>query len=122
MSVQTRSKAIFLKNYPQGLPAADQFELREIDLPPIGAGEMLLRTVWMSVDPYMRGRMRPDVEKLYPAFLAGRAAFGRRGIGSRCVEYRGLSARRLHVVDFSRRLEKPLSQFRRASSTQKGRS
>ncbi len=63
-----RSKGIYLKNYPQGLPAADQFEQRETDLAPIGDGEMLLRTVWMSVDPYMRGRMRPDVQSYIPPF------------------------------------------------------
>ena len=34
---------------------------RNIDVPQPGEGEMLCRTVWMSVDPYMRGRMRPEV-------------------------------------------------------------
>ena len=56
-----KSKAIFLKQYPAGLPADGDFTEKEIDVPAPGAGEMLCRTVWMSVDPYMRGRMRPDV-------------------------------------------------------------
>ncbi len=67
MSART-SKAVFLKSYPNGLPTADDFEIREIDAPSPGPGEMLCRTVWMSVDPYMRGRMRPDVKSYIPPF------------------------------------------------------
>jgi hypothetical protein len=67
MSAQT-SKAVFLKDYPAGMPAFGDFTVREIDVPAPGAGEMLCRTVWMSVDPYMRGRMRPDVKSYIPPF------------------------------------------------------
>lgn len=67
MSVQ-KTKAVFLKDYPAGMPAQDHFDVREIDVPSPGAGEMLCRTVWMSVDPYMRGRMRPDVKSYIPPF------------------------------------------------------
>jgi NADPH-dependent curcumin reductase CurA len=67
MSVQ-KSKAVFLKAYPSGMPSAEDFEMREIDVPAPGPGEMLCRTVWMSVDPYMRGRMRPDVKSYIPPF------------------------------------------------------
>jgi len=63
-----KSKAIFLKEYPAGMPSPDHFETREIDVPQPGEGEMLCRTVWMSVDPYMRGRMRPDVKSYIPPF------------------------------------------------------
>ncbi|MEQ8750427.1 MAG: NADP-dependent oxidoreductase, partial [Amphiplicatus sp.] len=42
--------------------------LRDIDLPSLKDGEVLFRTVWMSVDPYMRGRMRPDVKSYIPPF------------------------------------------------------
>ncbi len=61
-------KAIFLKDYPAGMPAPGLFELRDVDVPSPGAGEMLCRTVWMSVDPYMRGRMRQDVKSYIPPF------------------------------------------------------
>ena len=61
-------KAIFLKDYPSGLPDDGLFELREVETPAPGTGEMLCRTVWMSVDPYMRGRMRPDVKSYIPPF------------------------------------------------------
>ncbi len=62
------SKAVFLKAYPDGLPTEDLFDIREIDTPEPKDGEVLLRTIWMSVDPYMRGRMRPDVKSYIPAF------------------------------------------------------
>ena len=62
------SKAIFLKDYPAGMPTQDLFEMRDVETTPLGEGEMLCRTVWMSVDPYMRGRMRPDIKSYIPAF------------------------------------------------------
>ena len=65
---ETASKAIFLKAYPNGAPTLDEFELRDATTPTPGAGQMLCRTVWMSVDPYMRGRMRPDVKSYIPPF------------------------------------------------------
>jgi len=64
----TTSKAIFLKSYPKGTPQLSEFEMREVDVRAPGANEVLLRTVWMSVDPYMRGRMNPDVKSYIPAF------------------------------------------------------
>ena len=71
-----KSKAIFFKEYPAGMPAANDFTSREIDVPAPGAGEMLCRTVWMSVDPYMRGRMRPDVKSYIPPFSLDRPLEG----------------------------------------------
>ncbi|MEO1252104.1 MAG: NADP-dependent oxidoreductase [Pseudomonadota bacterium] len=62
------TRAVFLKAYPNGLPKPEDFEIREIPLEKPGPGEMLCRTVWMSVDPYMRGRMRPDVKSYIPPF------------------------------------------------------
>lgn len=64
----TAARAIFLNDYPAGTPDPSLFEARDIDLPEPGEGEMLCRTVWMSVDPYMRGRMRPDVKSYIPPF------------------------------------------------------
>lgn len=63
-----KAQAIFLSDYPAGLPEPSQFVLKEIDLPAPGPGEMLCRTIWMSVDPYMRGRMRPDIKSYIPPF------------------------------------------------------
>jgi len=64
----TQAKAVFLKSYPQGLPSPDLFETKTVDLPALKDGEALVRTVWMSVDPYMRGRMNPNVKSYIPAF------------------------------------------------------
>ncbi|MBB5520185.1 NADP-dependent oxidoreductase [Amphiplicatus metriothermophilus] len=64
----SKTRAIFLKSFPKGLPSPDQFELREIDLPALKDGEVLMRVIWMSVDPYMRGRMRPDIKSYIPPF------------------------------------------------------
>ena len=62
------SEAIFLKAYPTGAPTKDLFEIRSVELGSPGEGEVLLRTIWMSVDPYMRGRMRPDIKSYIPPF------------------------------------------------------
>ena len=61
-------RAIFLKAYPQGLPTADQFVTRSFEAPAPKDGEVQMRAVWMSVDPYMRGRMRPEVKSYIPPF------------------------------------------------------
>ena len=63
-----QSKAVFLKAYPQGMPTPDDFDIRDVNVAAPGDGEMLCRTIWMSVDPYMRGRMRPDVKSYIPPF------------------------------------------------------
>ncbi len=65
---ERQSKAVFLKAYPQGMPSDADFEVRKRTVPAAGAGEMVCRTIWMSVDPYMRGRMRPDVKSYIPPF------------------------------------------------------
>ncbi len=63
-----QGNAIFLTAYPKGLPAPDLFETRDVEVREPGDGEVLLRTVWMSVDPYMRGRMNPHIKSYIPAF------------------------------------------------------
>ena len=64
----TQGEAIFLTSYPEGAPLPEHFEKRSVEVPSSGEGQVLLRTVWMSVDPYMRGRMRPDVKSYIPPF------------------------------------------------------
>jgi len=46
-----------LASRPHGAPTADNFRLARSPVPQPGEGEVLLRTVWLSLDPYMRGRM-----------------------------------------------------------------
>ncbi|MFC4753510.1 hypothetical protein [Dietzia aurantiaca] len=49
-----------LARYPEGLPVADDFEFARVPLPQLAAGQILVRNLFMSVDPSMRIRMTPD--------------------------------------------------------------
>ncbi|HEV2592110.1 MAG TPA: NADP-dependent oxidoreductase [Gaiellaceae bacterium] len=51
------SRAVVLASRPEGAPQESDFELRELPDPEPGEGEVLVRNVLVSVDPYMRGRM-----------------------------------------------------------------
>ena len=51
------SKNICMSSYPKGMPNADNFMMTETDVTPAGNGEITVKNLWMSVDPYMRGRM-----------------------------------------------------------------
>lgn len=53
----TKNRRIVLASRPVGEPKPDNFRLIEGDILPPGAGEILLKTLWLSLDPYMRGRM-----------------------------------------------------------------
>src|SRR5436190_9450075 len=48
---------VTLKSRPQGWVRESDFALVETPLPSIGDGEALLKTLYLSLDPYMRGRM-----------------------------------------------------------------
>eukprot|EP01035_Chromulina_nebulosa_P061624 gene61624-biopygen44769 len=61
----TVSREIRLKSRPVGVPTADNFELATVELPAPGPGEIQVRNTWMTVDPYMRGRMN-DVKSYSP--------------------------------------------------------
>ncbi|MEQ1618602.1 MAG: NADP-dependent oxidoreductase [Terricaulis sp.] len=71
----TKAHEIRLKSRPIGLPAAENFELAETTLPAPGQGEVLVRNLWMSVDPYMRGRMY-DRQSYVPPFQLGEVLQG----------------------------------------------
>ncbi|WP_404343547.1 NADP-dependent oxidoreductase [Pseudoalteromonas mariniglutinosa] len=51
------NKQFTLKSRPHGAPTVDNFALQSIPLPELKQGEVLLRTIYLSLDPYMRGRM-----------------------------------------------------------------
>lgn len=53
----TTSTRIVLASRPTGAPTADNFRTETVDLPELGDGQVLLRTLYLSLDPYMRGRM-----------------------------------------------------------------
>ncbi|WP_145352160.1 NADP-dependent oxidoreductase [Roseimaritima multifibrata] len=51
------NRRIVLNSRPHGAPSPDNFRLDTTELPKPTDGQMLLRTVYLSLDPYMRGRM-----------------------------------------------------------------
>ena len=61
------ARAWHLMSRPQGLPTDENFALKEIELPPLADGMVRVRNSWLSVDPYMRGRMN-DVKSYVPPF------------------------------------------------------
>jgi len=63
----TMARAWHLKSRPTGMPTSDNFELKDLEFPPVGDGQVRIRNHWLSVDPYMRGRMN-DVKSYVPPF------------------------------------------------------
>ncbi|MFJ4293485.1 NADP-dependent oxidoreductase [Cupriavidus sp. NPDC089707] len=61
------ARAWYLKSRPAGMPSLDNFALRPAELAPLTSGTVRVRNRWLSVDPYMRGRMN-DVESYVPPF------------------------------------------------------
>lgn len=53
----SQNRRIVLAERPSGLPDDKTLRLETVDIPSAGSAEMLLRTVYLSLDPYMRGRM-----------------------------------------------------------------
>ena len=51
-------RSVVLKRRPHGAPRHEDFEIREDAVPQPAAGEVVTRTIWLSIDPYMRGRLR----------------------------------------------------------------
>ncbi|HEV2799019.1 MAG TPA: NADP-dependent oxidoreductase [Pyrinomonadaceae bacterium] len=51
------NKKIILAARPVGLPTVDNFRLVDAEMPQASGGEVLVKTLYLSVDPYMRGRM-----------------------------------------------------------------
>ena len=68
------TREIRLASRPEGAPRPDDFELAEVPLPEPGDGEVLVRNSYLSVDPYMRGRMR-DVKSYVPAVRGRQGAW-----------------------------------------------
>lgn len=64
------TKTIHLKNRPKGKPELDDFEFTTTDLSDLKEGEVLLSSKYISVDPYLRGRMT-DAPSYVPPFQLG---------------------------------------------------
>jgi NADPH-dependent curcumin reductase CurA len=61
------ARAWHLMSRPEGLPTPDNFELKAFELPKLEDGMVKVRNLWLSVDPYMRGRMN-DAKSYIPPF------------------------------------------------------
>ena len=66
MTTLTASREVRLKSRPTGLPTAANFAAVEVTLPALEKGQVRVRNLFMSVDPYMRGRMNEGASYVAP--------------------------------------------------------
>ncbi|MBI5260842.1 MAG: NADP-dependent oxidoreductase [Bradyrhizobium sp.] len=67
----SQGKRVVLASRPVGEPKASDFRIEEFAVPTLGQGELLLRTIWLSLDPYMRGRMSDAASYAAPVPVGG---------------------------------------------------
>ena len=67
----SENRRVVLAQRPKGLPDADTLRIETDAVPEPGPGEMLLRTVFLSLDPYMRGRMSDAKSYAKPVEIGG---------------------------------------------------
>ncbi len=77
MTVNTQ---VLLKSRPAGKPSIDNFKIIETKIPDIQDGQILTRTIYLSLDPYMRGRMSDARSYAEPVPLGGVMIGGAVGI------------------------------------------
>ena len=70
-SIAFTNRRIVLAARPKGAPTVESFRLESAPLPDLRPGEVLLRTIWLSLDPYMRGRMSDAPSYAAPAAVGG---------------------------------------------------
>lgn len=106
MCAENVRRSILLKRRPSGEPGPEHFEIKEDAIPSPAPGEVVTRTIWLSIDPYMRGRLREQqtyavavqigevmtgetvgevIASADPGFSAGDIVVGARGWQSHCV-------------------------------------
>ena len=102
----TSRQSVVLRRRPDGAPRREDFEIREDVIPQPRAGEVVTRTIWLSIDPYMRGRLREQqtyaqpvnpgdvmtgetvgevIASASPDLVAGDVTVGARGWQTHCV-------------------------------------
>ena len=78
---EQNAKRIILAERPQGMPGDEHLKLESMAMPVPGEGQMLLRNIYLSLDPYMRGRMNAAKSYAKPvevgAVMEGAAAGNR---------------------------------------------
>ena len=106
MTANAICRSVVLKRRPSGEPSSDDFEIVESAVPSPGPGEVVTRTIFLSIDPYMRGRLREQqtyaaaiqigevmtgetvgevIASAHPGFVPGDIAVGARGWQSHSV-------------------------------------
>ena len=80
-----RNKEIRLASRPTGMPTLDNFQIMDADVPQLNDGEVFVRTLYISVDPYLRGRMREGRSYVAP-FAVGQVI--QSGVIGKVVESR----------------------------------
>jgi NADPH-dependent curcumin reductase CurA len=71
------TRVVCLVRRPDGEPAPDDFAVEQRSLPPLGAGQLLVRNLYMSVDPSMRGRLESTEKHYTHNFTPGSPLDGR---------------------------------------------
>ena len=84
MSTETNVR-VLLKSRPNGFPTEDDFDVVESPIPQPQQGEILMESLWLSLDPYMRGRMN-EAKSYAPSVNVGESMVG--GAVARVVESR----------------------------------
>ena len=72
--MRNANRQLVLVRYPEGMPKESDWKLVENPIAEPGDGEMLVRTIWLSVDPYMRGRISPAKSRRRPGPRPGAPA------------------------------------------------
>src|SRR4051812_47269182 len=65
------AKRVVLVSRPVGEPKPSDFRIEDVPVPTPGEGQVLLRTIWLSLDPYMRGRMSEGPSYAAPVPIGG---------------------------------------------------
>lgn len=114
-----KTREVRLVARPHGRPDPACFELAEAELPAPGDGEVLVRNIFMSVDPYMRGRMN-DAKSYAPPFALGEAMTG--GAVGEVTESRSPALRPgdlvLHQYGWREHVVAPAGEFRTVTAVE----
>jgi NADPH-dependent curcumin reductase CurA len=114
--VTRKTTQIRLAARPVGEPRDDDFEVVTAELPPLEEGQLLLRTVYLSLDPYMRGRMSEARSYAKPVGLGEVMVGGtvcevvesrspRRAVGDLVLAYTGWQTHGVADARHTRRLD-----------------
>ncbi|GAB3196443.1 leukotriene B4 12-hydroxydehydrogenase/15-oxo-prostaglandin 13-reductase [Pontibacter aydingkolensis] len=90
-----KTKRILLNSRPQGMPDESNFEFDEQEISGLEEGQLLLKSLYISVDPYMRGRMN-DTRSYVPPYKVNEPITG--GIVAEVVECRNKKYKKGDVV------------------------